>query len=262
MPVCPSGHDSAADDYCDVCGARIAGAAPVPLPPVPPRAFPRAADLTGPVGVPQAGGGEPCPDCGVHRQDDDRFCEDCGYDYVMGAQQPQQPVSAPVSAPSVPVERDITLPSVREAINKAAAAAIQARRSAPVWFAEVKVDRAYFEQITGGETQLNFPGERNPEVIQLGAGQVRIGRRSTARSHFPEIDLSAEPMDPGVSHLHAVLMGGTDGGWQLVDPGSANGTTLNENPDPLTTNMPVPVGDGDRIHVGAWTTITLRKHIS
>ena len=25
MAVCPNGHDSASDDFCDVCGMRIGG---------------------------------------------------------------------------------------------------------------------------------------------------------------------------------------------------------------------------------------------
>ena len=40
----------------------------------------------------------------------------------------------------------------------------------------------------------------------------------------PEIDLSTEPADPGISHLHAVLIAEPNGTWRLVDPGSTNGT--------------------------------------
>uniref|UniRef100_UPI0036F1EE15 FHA domain-containing protein n=1 Tax=Fodinicola feengrottensis TaxID=435914 RepID=UPI0036F1EE15 len=47
-------------------------------------------------------------------------------------------------------------------------------------------------------------------------------------------------------------------GWAVVDVGSANGTTLNDDPTALSPNVPRPVAAGDRIHVGAWTTITLR----
>ena len=25
MAICPNGHDSASDDFCDICGMRIAG---------------------------------------------------------------------------------------------------------------------------------------------------------------------------------------------------------------------------------------------
>jgi pSer/pThr/pTyr-binding forkhead associated (FHA) protein len=43
-----------------------------------------------------------------------------------------------------------------------------------------------------------------------------------------------------------------------VDPGSTNGTTLNDAPAAITPNTPVALADGDRIHLGAWTTITIR----
>jgi hypothetical protein len=56
-----------------------------------------------------------------------------------------------------------------------------------------------------------------------------------------------------------VLLARPGGAWTLVDPGSTNGTTVNGATDPIAVNVEVPVGDGDRIHVGAWTTITLRE---
>ena len=36
MVSCPAGHDSASDDYCDVCGARIHGAPAAPTGTAPP----------------------------------------------------------------------------------------------------------------------------------------------------------------------------------------------------------------------------------
>jgi pSer/pThr/pTyr-binding forkhead associated (FHA) protein len=44
----------------------------------------------------------------------------------------------------------------------------------------------------------------------------------------------------------------------VQDLGSTNGTTINDGADPIDADAPVPLGDGDRIHLGAWTTITLR----
>jgi pSer/pThr/pTyr-binding forkhead associated (FHA) protein len=59
--------------------------------------------------------------------------------------------------------------------------------------------------------------------------------------------------------LHAVLLAQADGSWAVLDPGSTNGTTINDDPIPIRTNVPIPLADGDRIHLGAWTTITLRN---
>ncbi len=57
-----------------------------------------------------------------------------------------------------------------------------------------------------------------------------------------------------------MLIAQPDGGWHLVDPGSTNGTFINDAPEPIEVNVDVPVGDGDRIHMGAWTTITLGEN--
>ena len=64
-------------------------------------------------------------------------------------------------------------------------------------------------------------------------------------------------MDPGVSHLHAMLAAQSDGSWAVVDLGSSNGTYINGSTDPIKPHVPVTVADGDRIHLGAWTTLTL-----
>jgi pSer/pThr/pTyr-binding forkhead associated (FHA) protein len=45
----------------------------------------------------------------------------------------------------------------------------------------------------------------------------------------------------------------------VIDVGSANGTTVNDQLEPIEANTPVPLADGDQIHLGAWTTITLRS---
>lgn len=49
-----------------------------------------------------------------------------------------------------------------------------------------------------------------------------------------------------------------DGSWAVVDQNSTNGTTLNGAEDPIQPYVPVPLQDGDQVHVGAWTTITIR----
>lgn len=123
------------------------------------------------------------------------------------------------------------------------------------WSAVVTADRAYFAAITSPDEEIVFPEVCPERTVRLSPGEVWIGRRSRSRGLVPEIDLAE---DPGVSHLHAVLRTAPDGGWTLTDPGSTNGTTLNDDPAALTPGVAVPVADGDRIHVGAWTTITLR----
>ena len=50
-----------------------------------------------------------------------------------------------------------------------------------------------------------------------------------------------------------------DGGWTVVDLGSTNGTFLNEGSEPIEPNHPAALHAGNRIHIGAWTTITLDR---
>ncbi|GAA4044950.1 FHA domain-containing protein [Nonomuraea soli] len=204
--ICPQGHTSGDDEYCDTCGDRIAG----------------AAASSAPTSSSSSPAPTLCPVCQEVLAD--RYCEVCGHD-SLAAVVPAAPAAGPVS-----------------------------------WEAVVSADRAYFEKVIadGGPdaAAMLFPPYCPERSFPLSGQQVRIGRASRSRGTVPEIDLGAAPPDPGVSHLHAVLLGQDDGTWVLVDPGSANGTQLNGRP--LHENVPEPVRDGDRIHVGAWTLITIR----
>ena len=72
----------------------------------------------------------------------------------------------------------------------------------------------------------------------------------------PEIDLGIHPVDRGVSTQHAVIrIRGS--GLTITDLGSTNGTSLNGSDSLLANGEETPLADGDRIHVGAWTTITI-----
>jgi hypothetical protein len=130
------------------------------------------------------------------------------------------------------------------------------------WTAVVNADRAYYESVLAGDgpdaAAIAFPPYCPERRIPLTGPQMRIGRRSQSRG-IPEIDLSEPPGDPGVSRTHAVLLAQPDGSWTLVDPGSANGTMLNGAAEPIAINVQIPLQDGDRIHLGAWTTITIRR---
>jgi pSer/pThr/pTyr-binding forkhead associated (FHA) protein len=89
--------------------------------------------------------------------------------------------------------------------------------------------------------------------------QVRIGRsRGRPGEPVPEINLAGPPEDPAISRLHAVLERQPDGSWTLRDLGSTNGTTVNDDLEAIGTDTGITLDSGDRIRVGAWTTITLR----
>ncbi|WP_433468052.1 FHA domain-containing protein [Spirillospora sp. CA-128828] len=248
MASCPNGHTSQSPDYCDICGERIGGA-------------PSAA---GPGPSP---GGTPCPDCGTPSTD--RFCEACGYDFATGGGKPTpSPAPEPGPAPGPPVPApSVPAPPVPEPPVPAPPVPAPPVPSppvpGPVWTAVVTADRDYYNTVVAEEgpdsAALSFPPYAPERRIPLTGREIRIGRRSSSHPSPPEIDLREPPEDPGVSHVHAVLLARPDGAWTLVDPGSTNRTCLNGSTDPIPYNVEIPVSEGDRIHVGAWTTITLTR---
>jgi pSer/pThr/pTyr-binding forkhead associated (FHA) protein len=132
---------------------------------------------------------------------------------------------------------------------------------AAAWTVLVASDRAYYDMMKSVRDQRGpdvafpvLPGQRR---IRLTGDQMRIGRRSATRELKPEIDLAEQPVDPGVSRLHAVLIATSDGNWSILDPGSANGTLLNGREIPAGEQ--IPLQEGDRINLGAWTVISMHR---
>ena len=120
-------------------------------------------------------------------------------------------------------------------------------------------DRAYSDTVraAGGPDagEISFPAYCPERRFRLSGTEVRIGRRSLSRGIDPEIDLTGPPIDPGVSRMHAVLIVSPDGSWSVVDPGSENGTLVNGSE--VRPGQTVPLHDGDVIHLGAWTALTI-----
>jgi pSer/pThr/pTyr-binding forkhead associated (FHA) protein len=240
MATCPSGHESASDDFCDVCGIRIA-------------AGPLAAGLTAgaqgmtvseqAVPAAEAPPAEPCPRCGTERAG--QFCENCGYNFAAtGTAPPSPPPSPPPPPPPSPP------PSPPDPPDPAA-----------TWTAVVIADRDYYDRMRAasdsGAAEIGFPPYCPERRFRLVGAEVRIGRRSASRGLEPEIDLTGPPADPGVSRLHAVLLAGPDGAWSVLDPGSANGTLVNGSEVPR--DEAVSLADGDQLHLGVWTRITISR---
>jgi pSer/pThr/pTyr-binding forkhead associated (FHA) protein len=123
----------------------------------------------------------------------------------------------------------------------------------------VTADRAYYDGVraTGGldAGAITFPAYCPERRFVLAGTEVRVGRRSARSGVDPAIDLTGPPSDPGVSRLHAVLVKATEGSWSVIDPGSANGTLVNGTE--IARDQIVPLRDGDRIHLGAWTELKI-----
>ncbi|MCZ1009951.1 FHA domain-containing protein [Streptomyces lydicus] len=131
------------------------------------------------------------------------------------------------------------------------------------WVVAIAPDREYFMAMMGRSgpeaAGLNLPSYSPEQVLPLANGQIAVGRRRNSTGEAPDIDLGSAPEDPGVSHQHALLVQQQDGSWAVVDQNSTNGTTINLAEDPIQPYVPVPLHEGDRVHVGAWTTLTVRR---
>jgi len=268
MYTCPRGHASQDADYCDECGA-----------PIGPTVGLRPA--TGPLdggtpAAPATNGSAPeapaCPRCGTAKAG--RFCEVCGHDFLLASIAPRGgllPATAPAAtgAPGPTAApgpaADITLMAdqgTASGTTLTGTATAGADRGAPgQWRLTATPDPAYHARMQAeaepGTAPIPFPAYCPERRFVLTGRQALIGRRSRSRGIEPEIDLTGPPADPAVSHTHALLLVQPGGGLAVVDLDSANGTYVNDDPEPVEANVPVALADGDRIHVGAWTTLTV-----
>jgi pSer/pThr/pTyr-binding forkhead associated (FHA) protein len=123
--------------------------------------------------------------------------------------------------------------------------------------AEIWVDPDWYKT---QEAEDPCPSPGLPVIIPLRSRSVLMGRVSQSRNTHPEIDLSS---DPGVSRRHAQLT--TDGTrWFVEDLGSSNGTFVGRAAgplpdDPIAVGPRTELGDDDRLYVGAWTRVVVRR---
>jgi serine/threonine-protein kinase len=159
--------------------------------------------------------------------------------------------------------RAVPTPTIPMTMFEAQVPAAPAPAPAPTdpWTAVVTADRDYYERIQPvyeqDSTQMEFPDDYEEHRIPLTGGELLIGRRSDSKQIYPDIDLIGPPRDPGIHREHAKLIAAPDGTWAVVDLGMANGITVNDRDVPSGDS--VPLRPGDRIHLGAWTRITITR---
>jgi hypothetical protein len=163
--------------------------------------------------------------------------------------------------PTVPPAAAAALPSTAS-LPPASSPVPPSLAAAPsTWTAVVTADRAYYDSVlaegTPDASLIAFPDRCPPRRFRLSGTEARIGRRSASRRIEPEIDLKGPPADPGVSRLHAKLTAEPDGSWSVMDLGSTSGTVVNGRE--IAPGETVPLRDGARIHLGAWTMITMTR---
>ena len=230
---CPSGHPSTSTDYCDVCGLPIGAAATPAAAAVPAPAV----AAPGPAATPApAPAGQSCPNCQEPASADALFCENCGYDFTTGTMpRAASPLDLSSAGPPPPAPPGAVAEWVVE------------RWVDPDWYAVQQSDDP-------------CPSPGLPTVIPLTEKSLLIGRPSRSRNIHPEIDCGD---DTGVSRRQAQLT--TDGQrWWVEDLQSSNGTYVASAAGPLPEDPIIPgqrqeLNPDDRIYVGAWTRLVVRK---
>jgi len=219
---CPQGHESSTSDFCDVCGEPIAAgatSAPEVSAPAPAQSSLSLPDPGAPTATALV-----CASCSTDNPPDALFCEACGYDFTTG-QLPVAPVASVFTGPE--------------------------------WMAELWIDADWFahQEAPGGP-----PTSGAPATVALRATTIAIGRRSRSRKLYPDIDCSG---DGAVSHRHAQMILDRDR-WYVEDLGSTNGTFVGSPGEPLPETPLDPhqrreLADDERVYVGAWTRIMVRR---
>ena len=244
--TCPNGHVTASPDYCDTCGAPM-DQSPAPDAGKPSRSSSAAAPSGTDSGGTAAGGGtaatQPCPNCAMANAADALFCEACGYDFTTGTMpRPTAPTNA----------LDLDAPPAGAPVQESVAPAV-----AVEWVAEIWVDPDWYADQDSDEP---CPSAGLPVVVPLRTQSLLIGRRSKSRNIHPEIECAS---DVGVSRRQAQLT--TDGQrWWVEDLQSSNGTYVGAASGPLPTDSLPPgqrreLAEDDRIYIGAWTRIVVRR---
>ncbi|MCW5951293.1 MAG: FHA domain-containing protein [Propionibacteriaceae bacterium] len=295
MPICPAGHHSAATDFCDTCGLPLPAAAATPVPPPAPAPLqPPAAVVCPACGTPNVADALFCEACGhdfigganaarpatptipapeAVRDDTasdapaDRGTEPAEAssesrdsvtpDLIPGLPPEESAQAEPAQLPSpvsTPAER---APEPPPAIPGLAEGPVSPHYAPRVdWIAELWIDPDWYAA-QGSTDPLPSPGL--PDIVPLVKESNLIGRVSTSRNIYPEVDCE---LDTGCSRRHARLT--TDGTrWWIEDLESANGTFLGTAAGPLPA-MPIPRGKVElapdqRIYLGAWTRIVVRR---
>ncbi|WP_244963125.1 FHA domain-containing protein [Nocardioides dongkuii] len=252
MSTCPAGHDTTATDYCDVCGLAMGAAPPAGA------GASGAPDAADPASGGDAGDSGICPACSSVNPPNALFCEACGYDFTTGS------MPRPLTPPTPPAEQadtdTVAAPVVPDLPAAPAPTSAEGNLSPALsdeWVAEVWIDPDWYADQKSTDP---LPSPGLPLVVALRHTSVLVGRASRSRGITPDIDLSS---DNGISRRHAQLT--TDGTrWFVEDLGSSNGTYVGGAVGALPTSPVTPgqkqeVLPDERIYLGAWTRIVLRR---
>ncbi len=224
--TCPAGHSSTTTDYCDTCGA--------------------------PIGAPAAGGTAPGE------------AATTGEAPAGGGAAPSE-TEAPAAAPAAAeAPAGTPCPGCGEPVGAARfceSCGYDLESGTPAGPAPVTLvlgaDRAHWDRMVGSGEPA-FPGASPTLSLELTGDRAMLGRvRAGADPAGVDLVLTGSAADPAISH-HQCIFERDGATWTVRDAGSANGTWINDATDPLADGAAHPLAPGDRILMGAWTSLTVR----
>ena len=117
-------------------------------------------------------------------------------------------------------------------------------------------DRGHWERMVG-EGDPPFPVAVPALSFELTGDRLVLGRVRAGAAVDVDLALTGSAADPAVSHNQCVFEreGAT---WTVRDLDSANGTWINDADEPLADGVTHPLAPGDRILMGAWTSLTVQ----
>jgi hypothetical protein len=117
-------------------------------------------------------------------------------------------------------------------------------------------DRAHWDRMVGAGEPA-FPTVAPTLDFVLTGDRAILGRIRTGAPVDVDLALTGAAADPAVSHNQCVFQ--RDGAtWSVSDAGSSNGTWINDATEPLGPGAVHTLAHGDRILIGAWTSLTVR----
>jgi FHA domain len=238
---CPNGHQSNDPEWCDTCGAPLAGGTGAASVASASASAASAGTASSAPSTPASTATIACSSCGDINPESNLFCETCGLDFVTGQKPAEQaPVATTAATPAAAVPAPEPIDPGEDL----------------GWSATLTVDADWFAAKGEG---IGTPPTRSPNVVEMRHHSMVIGRTRSS-GHSPGLVVDD---DHGISRKHAELSFDVDAGaWSATDLGSTNGTfvveegeALNAELTPIEPNVPRMLLPTDRLFVGAWTRI-------
>ena len=125
------------------------------------------------------------------------------------------------------------------------------------WELVIVADRHYFDRVIAQEASTSRSDVAAARLALERGRAARRARPSGAEARRRAPRSRGRPTTRRCRGCTRCIARRADGSYAIEDVGSTNGTEVNGRA--LPSHDPVTLADGDRIQLGAWTTMTVRR---